>query len=153
VVTVTSVFARLGRIEFADLQGSRRYRPIRAYNQSKLANILFTRALARRVAGTGITATCVDPALAATDILRDHAWWNPRWLQIIWKRFLLTPEAAARRVIHAASSPAAEGLTGVCLGARGRVLRTPRRSRDDAAGERLWEVSAELVGLETRGGE
>lgn len=147
VVTVTSIFERFGRIAVDDLRASGEYRAIRSYNQSKLANILFTHALARRLAGTGITATCVDPGLVRTDILRDNAWWNPRWLRMIWSRFLLRPETAARRVIHAAAAADVAHVTGVCFGGRGRTIRTSSRSRDEAVGEMLWRESARLVGL------
>jgi NAD(P)-dependent dehydrogenase (short-subunit alcohol dehydrogenase family) len=147
IVSVTSMFERLGRIAFDDLQGARRYGALRAYYQSKLANVLFTRALAQRLAGTGVTATCVDPGLVATDLLRASAWWNPRWLQVVWRRFLFSPETAAARVVEAVASPGLAGVTGVCFGGRGRLVRTSKRSRDDAVAERLWEVSAGMVGL------
>jgi NAD(P)-dependent dehydrogenase (short-subunit alcohol dehydrogenase family) len=147
IVSVTSMFERLGRIAFDDLQGARRYGALRAYYQSKLANVLFTRALAQRLAGTGVTATCVDPGLVATDLLRASAWWNPRWLQMVWRRFLFSPETAAARVVQAVVSPELARVTGVCFGGRGRLVRTSKRSRDDAVADRLWEVSAGMVGL------
>ena len=147
VITVTSMFHRLGRIAFDELGAGGRYRPLRAYNQSKLANVLFTRSFARRLAGSGVSATCVDPGLVRTDLLRDSAWWNPRWLQVIWRRFLLRPDTAARRVIHAATSAEVAEVSGVCFGKSGRIVRTSARSRDEAVGERLWRESARLVGL------
>ena len=74
IVNVTSWFERFGRIEFDDICGTEgRYGPLRAYYQSKLANALFTYELADRLADTGITVNCVDPGLAATDLLRDRA--------------------------------------------------------------------------------
>lgn len=151
VITVTSWFERLGRLDLGDLQSTRGYNGLRAYYASKLANVLFTRALARRLAGTGVTANCVDPGLVATDLLRERWWWRPRWLQPVWRTFLLSPEQAAARVVHAASSPALSTVSGHCLGASGREVRTSRRSRDDALAERLWELSDRLVsGVLTR---
>ena len=147
VVTVTSEFERLGRIAFDDLQGARRYWGTLAYTQSKLANVLFTYELARRVDGTGVTANCVYPGLVATDLLRDRAWWSPRWLRPLWRTLFLTPEEGARASVLAASAPELDGLTGRCFDRRGRAVRTSRRSYDASARERLWRVSAELTGL------
>lgn len=148
VVNVTSWFERFGRIAFDDIRGSqRRYGPLRAYYQSKLANALFTYELADRVAGTGITVNSVDPGLAATDLLRDRMWWSPRWLQTVWRTLLLTPDRGARAAIHAASAPELERVSGLCFGTGGRSKRTSRGSHDLGVRKRLWEVSAELTGL------
>jgi NAD(P)-dependent dehydrogenase (short-subunit alcohol dehydrogenase family) len=148
IVNVTSWFERFGRLDFDDLHAERRrYRALRAYYQSKLANALFTYELAERLAGTGITVNCVDPGLAATDLLRDRMWWSPRWLQPLWRTFLLSPGRGARAAIHAATAPELAGVTGRCFGSDGQAKRTSRRSRDSAAGKRLWDVSAELTGL------
>jgi NAD(P)-dependent dehydrogenase (short-subunit alcohol dehydrogenase family) len=146
VVTVTSEFERFGRIAFGNLQGERRYVGLLAYTQSKLANVLFTYELARRLAGTGVTANCVFPGLVATDLMRDRLWWSPRWLRAIWGRVLLTPEEGARASVHAASNPELRDVTGQCFDRRGRPVRTSRRSRDAAVGEQLWRVSEELAG-------
>src|SRR3712207_4209127 len=121
------------------------YRGLRAYYQSKLANVLFTYELAERLAGTGVAANCVDPGLAATDLLRDRFWWSPRWLRAVWRALLLTPEEAARPAVHAASSPALERVSGRCVGPRGRLRRTSRRSYDAALRERLWQTSERLT--------
>jgi NAD(P)-dependent dehydrogenase (short-subunit alcohol dehydrogenase family) len=148
VVNVTSWFERFGRIDFDDIRGTRRrYGPLRAYYRSKLANALFTYELAERLAGTGITVNCVDPGLAATDLLRDRIWWSPRWLQPLWRAFLLSPDRAARSAIHAVSSPQIADLTGRCFGLSGRPKHTSRRSRDAVLRKRLWDASAELTGL------
>jgi NAD(P)-dependent dehydrogenase (short-subunit alcohol dehydrogenase family) len=148
VVNVTSWFERFGRIDFHDIRRTqRRYGPLRAYYQSKLANTLFTYELAERVTGTGITVNCVDPGLAATDLLRDRAWWSPRWLQRVWQTVLLSPDCGARAAIHAATAPELAGVNGRCFGSGGQVKRTSRRSHDSALGKRLWDVSADLTGL------
>jgi NAD(P)-dependent dehydrogenase (short-subunit alcohol dehydrogenase family) len=147
VVTVTSVFERFGRVAFGDLQRERRWVGLLAYTQSKLANVLFTHGLAARLAGTGVTATCVDPGLVATDLLRERAWWTPRWLRALWGAVLLTPAEGARASVLAAAAPELAGVTGVCLDRRGRRVRTSRRSRDAAARERLWRASEALTGL------
>jgi NAD(P)-dependent dehydrogenase (short-subunit alcohol dehydrogenase family) len=150
IVNVTSWFERFGRIDFDDIRGTRRrYGPLRAYYQSKLANALFTYELADRLAGTGITVNCVDPGLAATDLLRDRLWWSPHWLQPIWRMLLLSPERGARAAIYAASAVELANVTGRCFGAGGRSTRTSRRSRNPVLRKHLWDVSAELAGLAT----
>jgi NAD(P)-dependent dehydrogenase (short-subunit alcohol dehydrogenase family) len=148
IVNVTSWFERFGRIDFDDLHAARkRYGALGAYYQSKLANALFTYELAERVAGTGITVNCVDPGLAATDLLRDRVWWSPRWLQPVWRTFLLSADRGARAAIHAATAPELAPVSGLCLGPGGRARRTSGRSHDQHVRQRLWDVSAGLTGL------
>src|SRR3712207_2438863 len=121
VVNVTSWFERFGRIDFDDLHARRRrYGPLRAYYQSKLANALFTYELAERLAGTGVTANCVDPGLVATDLLRDRVWWSPRPLRPLWRAVLRSPADAARAAVHAAVAPELAHVSGRCFAARAR---------------------------------
>jgi len=143
VLNVTSELERWGRIDFDNLQGERRYNGTRAYLQSKLANVLFTYALAERLAATGVAVSCIYPGLVATDLLRDRWWWRARWLAPLWQRVFLTPEEAGATVAHAASG--SERTSGVCVTRSGACVRTSRRSYDTALGRRLWEVSAALT--------
>ncbi len=146
IVNVTSWFERLGRIDFHDLHAERkRYSALSAYYQSKLANALFTYELADRLRGTHVTVNCVDPGLSATDLLRDRLWWSPRWLQPLWRAVLLSPGRGARTVIHAASAPELDDITGLCFTSAGRRQQTSRQSRDVAARRKLWELSAHLT--------
>jgi NAD(P)-dependent dehydrogenase (short-subunit alcohol dehydrogenase family) len=153
VVTVASMFERFGRFDFDDPQGERRWIGPLAYSQSKLANVLFTYELAARLAGSGITVNCVDPGLVATDLMREHVLFRPRWLKAVWGRVLSTPERGARAAVHAASAPELASVTGRCLDRRGRIITTSRRSRTPAMRERLWELSERLTGIrfEVRG--
>jgi len=146
VVNVASVFAHFARVAFDDLEFERRrYDPTRAYNQSKLATVMFTLDLADRLAGTGVTANCVFPGLAATDLMREHSWFTASWLRPLWRRVLLSPRQAARRVVHVATSPALAGVSGRCFAGSDRSRAIPRRARDRDARRRLWEVSAALT--------
>lgn len=148
VINVTSWFERLGRVDFEDPNAERkRYGALRAYYQSKLANALFTYDLARRLAGTGVTANCYDPGLVATDLLRDRFWWSPRRLQPVWQRFLLSPANAAAGLVLIASAPELATVTGRCFDVSGEPKQTSRRSHDRDAQERLWALSERLVGL------
>ena len=150
VVTVASMFERFGRFDFDDPQGERRWIGPLAYSQSKLANVLFTFELAERLAGTGITANCVDPGLVATDLMREHVLFRPRWLKAVWGRVLSTPERGARAAVYAASAPELASVTGRCFDRRGRETRTSRRSRTPAMRQRVWELSERLTGVRFR---
>lgn len=146
IVNVTSLFERFGRIDFHDLHAERkRYSGHSAYYQSKLANVLFTYELADRLKGTGVTVNCVDPGLSATDLLRHRLWWNPRWLQRLWRAVLLSPRRAAGPAIHAASAPEFDEITGVCFRGAGQRQQTSRRSRDVVARRKLWDLSVRLT--------
>ena len=146
IVTVTSSAESLGRIDFDDLQGAERYSGQRAYNQSKLANVLFTYELARRLTGTGVTANVVHPgvtrtAFGAEDQMRLFAATGG-----IARPFMRSPERGADTVVWAASSPELDGVTGGYFHDR-RPKRSSPRSHDDATARRLWEISEELTGI------
>jgi retinol dehydrogenase-14 len=145
VVTVSSDAQRLGRIDFADLQGERSWSGQRAYNQSKLANVLFTYELARRLRGTGVTATVLHPGVVRSGFGAE----DPGRIQRVITPFmglLKSPEQGAQTSIHLASAPEVEGVTGQFF-AKSKPRRSSKRSYDEADARRLWEVSAALVGL------
>ena len=141
IVNVTSVFAHLGTVDLDDLeQGRRSYNSTRAYNRSKLANVMFTLELAERLRGTGVTANGVSPGLVATDLLREHWYMTPKLR--FWHGLLMTPESAAERVVHVATSPALESVTGTILAGSDKPARIPRGARDPGRRTRLWELTA-----------
>ena len=146
VVTVSSGAQSLGRIDFDDLQGERDYSGQRAYNQSKLANVMFTYELARRLDGTGVTANVLHPGVTRTDFSAED---SPRWMEVmgpVGRPFLKSPTRGAATSIYLASSPEVEGVTGQYFANRKPKKSSPD-SYDAAAALRLWEVSADLVGL------
>lgn len=143
IVTVSSEAHRRGRIDFDDIQGEVAYSGLGAYTQSKLANLLFNRELARRLAGTGVTANAVHPGVVATRLLFEG--FAP--LRLL-KPFLKTPEQGARTIVQVASAPALERLTGLYF-IDGESARPSARARDDDAARRLWDLSARLTGIET----
>ena len=146
IVNVTSVFAHVAGIDVDDIMFEhRRYGSTRAYNQSKLSTAMFTMELAQRLAGSGIAANCVSPGLVATDLMREHWWFRPGWLRALWSRWLLSPEAAAARVVRVATSEALDGVSGQCFAATSRPVSLPRRARDVALRRSLWELSASLT--------
>lgn len=143
VVTVTSRFAQMGRVVPGDIGGERASSGLRAYCDTKLANMLFTRELARRAAGGGVMANCVHPGLVATDLMR--AW--PRLLRRTWEWTLRTPESGAKPILRLAAAPALASVSGHYF-VRERRASFPRRARSDALAAELWTESARLVGLE-----
>lgn len=146
VVTVSSGAQAMGRIDLDDLQGEHRYRGQRAYNQSKLANVLFTYELARRLAGTGVTANVLHPGVVDTGFGReDSGAWMGLLLPVV-RRFLKTPAQGAATSVHLASSPDVAGVSGRYFADR-TARKSSRRSYDEQLARRLWEVSAELTGL------
>ena len=140
VVTVTSRFGMLGRVEPAEIGTAHASSGLRAYCDTKLANMLFTLELARRV--QDVTATCVHPGLVATDLMRD---W-PAWLRKSWEWSLRTPENGASPIVRLAASASVSGVTG-CYFVRHRRASFPRRARDADLARELWEVSEALVGV------
>jgi NAD(P)-dependent dehydrogenase (short-subunit alcohol dehydrogenase family) len=149
IINVTSVFAHIGVLDVGDIMFERRrYSSTRAYNQSKLATAMFTMELAERLAGSGIAANCVSPGLVATDLMREHWWFRPRWLRSLWSRWLLSPEGAAKRVVRVATSKELDGATGKCFAATLRPVFLPRRARDAAVRGALWDLSESLTNAE-----
>ena len=146
IVTVSSGAQALGKIDFDDLQGERAYSGQRAYNQSKLANVMFTYELARRLAGTGVTATVLHPGVTRTAFGTEDPTAMMRTMTLIARPFMKTPQQGAATPIYLASSPEAEGVTGQYFANR-RPKKSGKPSYDTAAAARLWQVSARLAGL------
>ena len=147
VVSTASVAHTFGKLDFDDLQFAKRYRAagMEAYGVSKLMNILWTRELARRLAGTGATANCVHPGGVNTGF-GDNNDGPLGMLFKLGKRFMLTPQQGADTIVYLASSIDVSGQTGGYWIKRKRVEPSPA-ARDDAAGRRLWRESARLADL------
>jgi retinol dehydrogenase 14 len=145
VVTVSSGAHAMGAINFDDLQGERRYSGQQAYSQSKLANVMFTHELARRVEGTGVTATVLHPGVVRTGFAaEDPPPMGKIFLPLI-RPFLKTPKKGAATSIYLASSPEIEGVTGKYF-ADSKPKTSSPSSYDTAAAARLWQISVDLVG-------
>jgi retinol dehydrogenase 14 len=146
IVTVSSGAHTRARIDFDDLQGEQTYSGQRAYSQSKLANVMFTYELARRLDGTGVTATVLHPGVVRTSFgAEDQAAYLAAMIGVA-RPFMKTPAQGASTPIYLASSPQVEGITG-----RYFVNRKPKTSSkasyDTAAAARLWQVSADLTDM------
>jgi NAD(P)-dependent dehydrogenase (short-subunit alcohol dehydrogenase family) len=147
IVTVASNAQSLGKIDFEDLQGERRYSGQDAYNQSKLASVMFAFELARRLAGTGVTANALHPGVVNSGFGSEDPSRIFKFLVPLWRPFMKTPQQGAATSIYLASSSEVEGVTGTYF-ASGRPRTTNRASHDVVAAARLWQVSARLVGLD-----
>jgi NAD(P)-dependent dehydrogenase (short-subunit alcohol dehydrogenase family) len=147
VVTVASHAHAQGRIDFDDLQAERAYSGARAYNQSKLANVLISYELARRLRGSGVTANALHPGVVSTAFGAEDPGHTQRLLVPLLRPFMKSPARGAATSIHLASAPELEGVTGRYF-ANSAPKRSASRSYDDALAGRLWRLSADLVGLD-----
>lgn len=141
VVTMSSGAHHSGRIRWDDLQARHKYGGLRRYSDTKLMNVLFTTELARRMAGTGVTANAMHPGVVGTELL--FGGFAPLRL---FRRFLRTPEQGAATAVWLASSPEVERVTGRYFKDE-KEAPTSSAARDAEAARRLWEESERLVGL------
>ena len=146
IVNTASDAHRGARLNFADLQGENRYEGYKAYGRSKLCNILFTRELARRLVGTGVTANCLHPGFVATRF-GDEAGGPVALIIRGLKLFAISPEEGAKTIVYLASSPAVAASSGgyfyKCQSA------TPTtEAQDDSAAAQLWAESARIAGID-----
>jgi NAD(P)-dependent dehydrogenase (short-subunit alcohol dehydrogenase family) len=146
VVTVSSGAQSMGKIDFDDLMGERKYSGQTAYNQSKLANVMFTYELSRRLAGTGVTATALHPGMTNTSFSAEDPSRAFAPLVMVMRPFMKKATRGADTPVYLASSPAAQGLTGKYF-ANSKAKKSNDLSYDTAATARLWQVSADLVGV------
>jgi NAD(P)-dependent dehydrogenase (short-subunit alcohol dehydrogenase family) len=146
VVTVASHAHKQGRIDFADLQGEQSYSGARAYNQSKLANVLFTYELARRLRRTSVTANALHPGVVRTSFGAEDPAALQRALVPILRPFMRSPVGGAATSIHLASAPDLAQVTGRYF-ANSQPTASFPRSHDERTATRLWQVSADLVAL------
>jgi NAD(P)-dependent dehydrogenase (short-subunit alcohol dehydrogenase family) len=143
IINVSSGAHTHAGIVFDDLQAERSYDPKQVYSQSKLANILFTYELARRLQGTRVTANCLNPGVVATRMLADYM--GAASEAGLGSTFGASPEEGAETSIYLASSPEVEGVTGKYFERR-QARRSSRESYDEAPARRLWEISERLTG-------
>ncbi len=161
IVTVASSSHRLGKINFARLQGKKAQPTFfpgwRAYNQSKLANILFTYELSRRLQGTGVTANCLHPGMVATNVAAgaDGIFtgvinrYRPLLVRLFLKlphTFLLTPEQGAKTTVYLAASKDLEKLSGKYF-VKKKDVNSSKRSHNRTLARQLWEMDLKLIGL------
>jgi retinol dehydrogenase-14 len=144
VVTVASHAHAQGRIDFDDLQGDRSWSGARAYNQSKLANVLFSNELARRLHGSGVVANALHPGVVSTSFGAQDPGRTQRLLPLM-RPLLKSPAQGAATSIRLASAPDLDGITGRYF-ANNKPEACSARGADSAIARRLWNLSGDLVG-------
>jgi retinol dehydrogenase 14 len=145
IVTVASAAQSMGTINFDDLMGERKYSGQQAYNQSKLANVMFTYELAKQLEGSGVTATVLHPGMTNTAFSAEDPSRAFAPLVAVMRPFMKSPARGAETPIYLASSLEAEGVSGRYFANR-KAKDSNRSSYDAEATARLWRVSADLVG-------
>jgi NAD(P)-dependent dehydrogenase (short-subunit alcohol dehydrogenase family) len=145
IVNVASAAHRVAKgVAWDDLERRRGYHGFRVYGETKLMNVLFTRELARRLEGSGVTANCLHPGVITSGFgknARGLLGWATRHLGPL---FLTGVEKGARTSVYLCTAPEVAGVSGRYF-ARCREARPTRHARDDEAARRLWELSARLV--------
>jgi NAD(P)-dependent dehydrogenase (short-subunit alcohol dehydrogenase family) len=146
VVNVSSTAHANGTIDFENLQGERRYERLDAYGRSKLALLMFTYELARRLQGTTVTANAIHPGVVATELGAEGGMKERLRVRVrnLTRRSMLTPEEGGRYLVHAASAPELAGVTGRYLD-RGQDVRSSAASYDEAVQRKLWAVTEQLT--------
>ncbi len=145
IVNVSSLVHKWGEIDFDDLQGEKHYDIDKAYNQSKLANVLFTYELARRLRGTGVTVNSMEPGMTATEFGREYTGFKA-FMSKAWRPFMASPEKTAETAIYLAASPEVEGVSGKHF-VKCRSVKLSKASYDEGLARQLWEVSERLTNL------
>ena len=143
IVSTASHAHRGATLDFDDLQGEKHFNGLRAYQRSKLANILFTRELARRLVGTGVTANCLHPGVVASRFADEAGGWAAPIFSLV-KWFAISPDRGADTIVHLARSPAVAGVSGEYFAKR-KIAPVSGPARDAAAAGRLWNISEGLM--------
>ncbi|MGH6889653.1 MAG: SDR family oxidoreductase [Rhizomicrobium sp.] len=145
VVSTASDAHKAAHLDFDDLQSARGFSGYGAYGRSKLCNILFTRELARRLAGTGVTANCLHPGFVATRFGDESGGMLSLGIRAA-KSFAISPEEGAKTIVWLAASPEVANTSGEYF-YKCRPAVPTRDAQDDSAAKRLWEISARLAGI------
>lgn len=150
VVVVSSKLYKRGEIDFDDLNSERSYDGAAAYSRSKLANLLFTLELGRRLEDTGVTANALTPGIVRTNLGRHvHIPLLAKPLVSLASWALLrSPEEGARTSVYLACSPDVEGVQGKCFADCQEMKLLPKATDEDVA-KKLWDISEVMVGITT----
>lgn len=146
VITTASMAHQSGRIALDDLTYAKGYSSMRAYADSKLANILFTRELARRMEGTGVTANCFHPGLVASRFAERQEG-GLRLFRVFLRLLGTSPEKGAETAVHLATSADVAATSGQYF-VKGKPAEPGPRALDDDMARRLWEATARLAHME-----
>jgi retinol dehydrogenase 14 len=146
IVNVTSDAHKGAKVHFEDLQGEKRFSGWQAYSQSKLAMILFTHELAKRLDGTGVTVNSAHPGVVRTNFANNNGLVTFGFKFL--RPFFISPEAAAKRILYVSTSPDLEGVTGKYF-TKMHEVKSSQESYDDDSAKRLWQISEQLTKMST----
>jgi retinol dehydrogenase 12 len=146
IINVSSDAHSGGKIDFENLQGERSYSSFGPYGNSKLANILFTIELARRLEGTGVTVNALHPGLTSTGFGKNNPGFLMKIMGVVIPLVARSPEKGAKTSIYLASSPGVQSITGKYF-VDCKVTQAAPQASDKIVARRLWDVSAEMVHL------
>jgi NAD(P)-dependent dehydrogenase (short-subunit alcohol dehydrogenase family) len=152
IVNVASVSHRRATMDFDDLFFERGYSLMKAYGRSKLANVLYTRLLAQKLAGTNVTVNCMHPGTVDTGIWSGAPLWTRPVLAVVRRFAFIRAEQGARHTVHLVASPELSNTTGQYF-EEGELVRPSRLARDDELAQRLWDECERLTGLRGTGVE
>lgn len=145
IISTASDAHRAGQLDFSDLQFEfRPFKGFRVYGTSKLLNILFTRALAKRLDGTEITAVCLHPGFVATRFADNNTGFLGKAFAVLKQLAAISPEKGAETIVHLASSPEVEGHPG-SYWYKCKPISPRAAARNDADAERLWHISEKIA--------
>jgi NAD(P)-dependent dehydrogenase (short-subunit alcohol dehydrogenase family) len=150
IVTVASIAHRQATLDFSDLQFEHGYSIMRAYSRSKLANILFSNELARRLAGTGVTSNSLHPGSVDTRIWSGAPLWAKPLIQILFRPFFISAAEGGSYIVGLVTRPELSGVSGQYFEKDAVSVPSPLAT-DEALAKRLWDVSASMVNLPTAG--
>ena len=147
IINVSSIGHYTGKIHFDDLMLEAKYNGLEAYRQSKLANVLFTYELARRLEGSGVTSNCLHPGLIGTSIgsRNNHSWMG--WVWRLYKPFMTSAKRGAFTMVKLASDDSLADTTGEYFDDDGEKKRSSELSHDLGISHKLWDVSEQLTGI------
>lgn len=145
IVNVSSEGHRMGHVDFDDINSDKSYKGLTVYCTSKLANILFTKELAKKLEGTGVTTNCLHPGGVSTNFTGDSSGWF-RIAFLLARPFLITPEQGAATQIYLATSPEVANVTGEYFDKK-RVKKPSKEARDPEVAKKLWNLSEKLTNL------
>jgi NAD(P)-dependent dehydrogenase (short-subunit alcohol dehydrogenase family) len=146
IVSTASGAHRREALNFNDLQSRHGYRGVRVYSRSKLCNILFTRELARRIQGSGITANCLHPGFVATRFGDQSGGIARVFVGVAKSLAAISPEQGARTLVYLAASPEAADVSGKYF-YKCRIEAPSRQAQNDDVARRLWDMSARIAAL------
>jgi len=146
IINVSSSGHMGKELDFEDLECSQNYKFMQAYGKSKLANILFTYELDRHLSGNGVTVNALHPGLVATKIGGNNGWLVRMFLPLM-RLWAIDVEEGAQTSIYLASSPEVEGVSGQYF-YKNKARRSSPYSYDRAVAEKLWQISAEMTGID-----